>query len=109
MRDMLNLQIKHPDLYNHFAEGFFAIAKTQNPFSLMNASSQSCFTVAGPEVARPITEIVVGIFSFKSSIPKHHDQSTSVQKRLLADTKALILAFERWATHLMKTVMKILC
>ena len=32
---MLNLQVKHPVLYNHYAEGFFAIAKTQNPFSLI--------------------------------------------------------------------------
>ena len=37
---------------------------------------------------------MAGIFSCKSSIPKHHDQSPSVQKRFLADTKALILAHE---------------
>ena len=35
VRNIINLQIKHPDLYNHFAEGFFAFAKTQNPFSLI--------------------------------------------------------------------------
>ena len=35
VRDMLNLQIKHPNLYKLFADGFFTVAKTRNPFSLI--------------------------------------------------------------------------
>ena len=132
---MLNLQIKHTDLYNHFAEGFFVIiviAKTQNPFSLigfnqnheqqnkelkihggnLNLNDECIFTEwsdAGTEVVRPITEFVAGIFSCKSSIPKHLDQSTSVQKRFLADTKALILAFEEVGNPFDEDSDEVLC
>ena len=35
VRDMINLQDKHPVLYKQFADGFFTVAKTQNPFSLI--------------------------------------------------------------------------
>ena len=35
VRDMLNLENKHQDLYKQFADGFFTVAKTSNPFSLI--------------------------------------------------------------------------
>ncbi len=35
VRDMINLQDKHPVLYKQFADGFFTVAKTQNQFSLI--------------------------------------------------------------------------
>ena len=50
--------------------------------------------MAGPEVARLIAEFEAGMFSSKEHIPKHHDQSPSVQKRFAADTKALVVAFQ---------------
>ena len=117
VRDMLNLPMKHPHLYKQFADGFFTIAKTHNPFSLigfdqnheqqnkelkmhggtLNLNDECVFTewsVAGPEVARVIAEFEAGMPSSKGTIPKHHDQSSSVQKRFAADTKALVAAFQ---------------
>ena len=35
VRDMMNVRVKHPALYRQFADGFFTIAKTQNPFSII--------------------------------------------------------------------------
>ena len=87
---------KHPDLYKQLADGFFTVAKTNNPFSLigfelnheqlnkelkmhggiLNLSDECVFTelsVAGPEVARVIPEFAAGMTSGKGSIPKHHD------------------------------------
>ena len=117
VRDMLNLEYKHPDLYKQFDDGFFTVAKTNNPFSLigfdhnheqlnkelkmhrgnLNLGDECVFTewsVAGPEVARVIAEFEAGMTSSKRSIPKHHDQSASVQNRFAADTKALVTAFQ---------------
>ena len=34
VRDMLNVRVKYPALYRQFADEFFTIAKTQNPFSI---------------------------------------------------------------------------
>ena len=31
----LQVRVKHPALYRQFADGFFNIAKTQNPFSMI--------------------------------------------------------------------------
>ena len=80
---MLNLQIKPPNHYKQFADSFFTIAKTHNPFSLigfdqnheqlikelkihsgtLNLSDECVFTewsVAGPEVAQFIAEFEAG-------------------------------------------------
>ena len=35
VRDMMNVWVKQPALYRQFADGFFNIAKTQNPFSMI--------------------------------------------------------------------------
>ena len=71
---MLNLEHKHPDLYQQFYDGLFTVAKANNPFSLivfdhnheqlnkelkihggvLNLNDDYAFTewsVAGPEVA----------------------------------------------------------
>ena len=36
VRDTMNVRVKHPALYRQFADGFFTIAKTQNPLSLVH-------------------------------------------------------------------------
>ena len=35
IRDMLNLSLNHPELLHEFSEGFFTVAKKQNPFSMI--------------------------------------------------------------------------
>ena len=117
VRDTMNVRVKHPALYRQFADGCFTIAKTQNPFSMivfdqkheqqnkelnmhggnLNLSDECVFTewaVAGPEIARVITEFEAGILTRKNAVLKHHDQSPSVQQRFVAHTKALIIAFQ---------------
>lgn len=88
VRDMLNLQQKHPNLHKQFVDGFFTVAKSRNPFSLigfdqnheqqnkelkmhggtLNLNDECIFTewsVAGPEIARLITEFEAGMQSKK--------------------------------------------
>ena len=63
----------------------------------LNLSDECVFTewaVAGPEIARVITEFEAGILTRKNAVLKHHDQSPSVQQRFVAHTKALIIAFQ---------------
>ena len=117
VRDTMNVRVKHPDPYRPFADGFVTIAKTQNPFSMigfdqnheqqnkelkmhggtLNLSDECVFTewaVAGPEIARVITEFEVGMLTRKNAVFKHHFQSPSVQQRFVAHTKALVIAFQ---------------
>ena len=35
VRDTMNMRVKHPALCRQFADGFFTIAKTQNPFAMI--------------------------------------------------------------------------
>ena len=52
------------------------------------------WAVAGPEIARVITEYEAGMLSRKNAVLKHHDQSSSVQQRFFAHTDALVIAFQ---------------
>ena len=117
VRDMMNVRVKHPALYRQFADGFVTIAKTQNPFAMigfdqtheqqnkelkmhggtLNLSDECVFTkwaVAGPEIARVITECEAGMYTRKNAVLKHHDHSPSVQQRFFAHTKALVIEFQ---------------
>ena len=63
----------------------------------LNLSAECVFTewaVAGPEIARVITEFEAGMVTRKNAVLKHHDQSPSVQQRCVAHTNALIIAFQ---------------
>ena len=60
----------------------------------LNLSDECFFTVAGPEIARVITEFEVGILTLKNHIFKHHVQSPCVQQRFVAHTKAQVIAFQ---------------
>ena len=40
VRKMMNVRVKHPALYRQFADGFFTIAETQNPFSMIGFDQQ---------------------------------------------------------------------
>ena len=114
----MNVRVKHPALYNiiQFANGFFTIAKTQNPSSMigydqkpehqnkelkirgatlnlsdecLNLSDECVFTewaVAGPAIARVIMEIEAGMRTRKNAVLKHHDPIPSVQQRFFAHT-----------------------
>ena len=114
---MMNVRVKHPDPYRQFADGLVTIAKTQHPFPMigfdqnheqqkkelkmhgvtLNLSDERVFTewaVAGPEIARVITEFEVRMLTRKNAVFKHHVQSPSVQQRFVAHTKALVIVFQ---------------
>ena len=105
VRDTMNVRVKHPALCRQFADGFFTIAKTQNPFAMigfdqtheqqnkelkmhggtLNLSDECVFTkwaVAGREIARVITEFEAGMYTRKNAVLKHHDHSPSVQQKV---------------------------
>ena len=50
--------------------------------------------MAGPEIARVITEFEAGMYTRNNAVLKHHDHSPSVQQRFFAHTKALVIAFQ---------------
>ena len=50
--------------------------------------------MAGPDIARVITEFEVGMLTRKNAVFKRHVQSPSVQQRFVAHTKALVIAFQ---------------
>ena len=106
-----------PVLYRQFADEFVTIAKTQNPFAMigfdqtheqqnkelkmhggtLSLSDECVFTkwaVAGPEIARVITEFEAGMYTRENAVLKHHDHSPSVQQRFFAHSKALVIAFQ---------------
>ena len=115
VREMMNVRVKHPALYRQFADGCFTIAKTQNPFSVigfdqnpeqhnkelkmhgatLNLSHECVFTewaVAGPEIARVVTEFEAGMRTQKNAVLKHHDPIPSVQQRFFRTHQALVIA-----------------
>ena len=57
-------------------------------------SARRMRAVAGPEIARVITEFDVGMLARMNVVFKHHVQSPSVQQRFVAHTKALVIAFQ---------------
>ena len=50
--------------------------------------------VAGPDIARVITEFEAGMLTRKNAVLKHHDPSPTVQQRFFAHTKLLVIAFQ---------------
>ena len=66
-------------------------------------SDEGVFTelaVAGPQIARIITEFEAGMFTRENAVLKHRDQSPSDQHRVVAHTNALIIAFQEAGNHL---------
>ena len=104
VREMMNVRVKHPALYRQFADGFFTIAKTQNPFSMIgfdqNPDQQNkklqmhgaTLNLSGND--RVTTKLEAGMLTRKNAVLKHHGLSTSVQQRFFAHTKALVIAFQ---------------
>ena len=120
IRDMVALKEMHPAIYTEFCAGKFSINKTGNKFSAMaldqcheqnnatvkesgggaielltNPSALRRWMVAGPEIARMVSE-----FEAKSVAGEHlhHEQHQGVQKTFLKEVKSLIAAFESLGT-----------
>ena len=121
IRDMSSLAERHPAILAEFCVGKFVVHKTQNKFSAMaidqcheqnnamvkesaggaiglmtNPGALRRWMVAGPEVARMVTE-------FESLQPhdqrsrkdhRHHDQNPGIQTKFLKEVKSLVSVME---------------
>ncbi len=115
IRDMVSLKEKHPAIFTEFCAGNFSVNKTGNKFSAMaldqcheqnnatvkesggaiglltNPSALRRWMVAGPEIARIVSE-----FEEKPEAIQHlhHEQHQRVQETFLKEVKSLVAVFE---------------
>ena len=115
IRDMVSLKEKHPAIFTQFCAGKFSVNKTGNKFSAMaldqcheqnnatlkesggaiglltNPSPLRHWMVAGPEIARMVSE-----FEEKPEASQHlhHEQHRRVQETFLKEVKSVVAVFE---------------
>ena len=119
IRDMVCLAEKHPDVAAKFHMGHFTFKKTRHAFSAIaldqaheqnnamvkgdggavglteNPSALRRWMVAGPEVARVITEFETSKqLHQRGEHTHHHEQTNSVQKKFVQDVRALTAVIE---------------
>lgn len=116
IRDMLQLQTQLPPIHQAFMEGKFTVAKTKNSFSSIaidqaheqanvvikgdggaiglteNPKALRRWMVAGPEVARLITEFENDTISNKDH--RHHEQTPAAQASFKKDVQSLVATID---------------
>ena len=117
--DMVNLQTTHPEVYNEFMKGHFAVNKTNRVFSAMAMDQcheqlndlikgeggavglTECpqalerWMVAGPEISRLIQEFENNSVDLRSKTStKHHEQNQSMQNAFAKDVKSFVTTLE---------------
>lgn len=117
IRDMTTLHVRIPEVAEQFMQGKFVVCKTNRPFSaisvdhaheqnnaiikgtggatdlMTNPRSMLRWMVAGPEIARTITEFETNCFlasKGESTQPKHHEHTLSSQTSFAKDVNALV-------------------
>ena len=112
--DMINLSSTHPEVYNEFKKGNFAVQKTSKAFSAMsvdqcheqmnkdikgdggavglteNQQALERWLLAGPEISRLVIEFENSFQIIKPNSNKHHEQNLSTQKCFAKDVKAFV-------------------
>lgn len=118
IRDMMLLSVRHPAILAEFRAGKFAVHKTSNKFSAMaidqcheqnnaivkesggaiglmtNPGALRRWMVAGPEVARMVTEFETLQAHNHINDHRHHEQHPRVQTTFLKDVKSLVAVIE---------------
>ena len=126
IRDMQELPIKHPDVYEKFTSGFFAVHKTKKRFSAMaldqaheqenavvkgeggavglteNPGALKRWMISGPEIARIVNEFEMTIATFSDNCQKHHEQSYGHQVAFMKDVQSVIDSFEELGNPFME-------
>ena len=117
--DMVNLQTKHPSVYQEFMKGHFAVNKTNKKFSAIAIDQcheqqndyikgeggavglTECpealerWMVGGPEISRLIREFEDNSNNINSKTSTmHHEQTSSLQKAFVKDVKSLVATLE---------------
>lgn len=120
LRDMAELPNKHPEVYREFTAGHFTVQKTKRVFSAIpidqaheqnnacvkgdggavgltdNPSALRRWMIAGPEVARVISEFENDLHRNASMLTCHHDQTASVQISFARDVRSLVAAIDEF-------------
>ena len=115
IRDMVSLKEKHPAIFTESCAGNFSVNKTGNKFSAMaldqrheqnnatvkesggaiglltNPSALRSWMVAGPEIARMMSELEE---KPEASQHLHHEQHRRVQETFLKEVKSVVALFE---------------
>ena len=120
IRDMSTLEARLPDVAEQFSQRKFVVCKSSRPFSaisidhaheqnnaivkgiggatdlMLNPKAMLRWTVAGPEIARAITEFGTNCLpSRKREVQqKHHEHTLSSQTSYARDVNALVTTFE---------------
>jgi hypothetical protein len=118
IRDMQELPIKHPDVYEKFTSGFFVVHKTRKRFSAMaldqaheqenavvkgeggavglteNPGALKRWMISGPEIARIVKEFETATATSSDDCQKHHEQSYDHQVAFMKDVQSVIDSFE---------------
>lgn len=120
IRDLLELERKHPSLHAEFLKGLFVVQKTEHRFSMIaldqnheqeneiikgdggavglteNEAALRRWMVAGPEVARVVKEFEVSFEAKKTTSTEHHEQTLSIQKSFSKDVTSLVNVIEEY-------------
>ena len=127
IHDMSTLQQKHPEVYDEFLNGKFVVRKTENKFSAMaidqaheqnnalvkddggavglldSPSALLRWMVAGPEIARLITEFEeTSRPGPTTSAPKHHEQTKAFQSSFFQEVRAFVSVIEEMGNPFME-------
>lgn len=118
IRDMQELRVKHPDVYEKFTNGFFVVHKTKKKFSAIaldqgheqenavvkgeggavglteNPSALKRWMIGGPEIARIVQEFEKTTETSSDDNEKHHEQSYGHQVAFKKDVQSVIESFE---------------
>ena len=126
IRDMVLLSQKHPAILDEFHAGKFVVHRTCNKFSAMaidqcheqnnatvkdsggaiglmtNPGALRRWMVAGPEVARMVTEFEALQSHSIISDHRHHEQHPGVQAAFLQEVKSLVAVIEEMGNPFME-------
>jgi hypothetical protein len=114
IRDMLTLEMKHPDVYDKFNAGMFVVQKTEHVFSMIaldqnheqenkdikseggavglteNPAALRRWMISGPEIAEAIKEFESTFLDSGPSDCRHHEQAAHVQTSFSKDVFSLV-------------------
>ncbi len=120
IHDMVTLNTRVPDVHEQFTQGKFVVRKTSRPFSaisvdhaheqnnaivkgtagatdlLQNPKALLRWMVAGPEIARAITEFDTNRKNRQSNQTRHHEHTLSKQTSFARDVKALVETIDNY-------------
>jgi len=120
LKDMVSLNGRHPDIYEHFKRGCFVVRKTIHKYSaisldqaheqnnavvkgtggavglLTDPAALRRWMISGPEISRMVDDFENMIIRKSDGSDKHHEQYASFQQRELTEVQALKQQFQEY-------------